>query len=141
MAFDACLLLTSGIWLFLTQISQMKPHGVRTRHIPFSLTVTKWVITSWGSPWPRTPFSTAFMSYPGTASFNFNSAEELVCTKDVDCICLIFTRLVLIWFEEMLVYISVGWKTRRRQWQPTPVLLPGKSHGQRGLVGCSPCGR
>ena len=30
---------------------------------------------------------------------------------------------------------------RRRQWQPTLVLLPGKSHGQRSLVGCSPWGR
>ena len=29
----------------------------------------------------------------------------------------------------------------RRQWQPTPVLLPGKSNGQRSLEGCSPCGR
>ena len=29
----------------------------------------------------------------------------------------------------------------RRQWHPTPVLLPGKSHGQRSLVGCSPLGR
>ena len=29
---------------------------------------------------------------------------------------------------------------RRRQWHPTPVLLPGKSHGWRGLVGCSPWG-
>ena len=28
----------------------------------------------------------------------------------------------------------------RRQWQPTPVLLPGKSHGQRSLVDCSPWG-
>ena len=28
----------------------------------------------------------------------------------------------------------------RRQWQPTPVLLPGKPHGQRSLVGCSPWG-
>ena len=26
---------------------------------------------------------------------------------------------------------------RRRQWHPTPVLLPGKSHGWRSLVGCS----
>ena len=26
------------------------------------------------------------------------------------------------------------------QWHPTPVLLPGKSHGQRSLVGCSPWG-
>jgi len=31
--------------------------------------------------------------------------------------------------------------TRRRQWHPTPVLLPGKSHGQRSLEGCSPWGR
>ena len=31
--------------------------------------------------------------------------------------------------------------SRRRQWQPTPVPLPGKSHGQRSLVGCSPWGR
>ena len=27
-----------------------------------------------------------------------------------------------------------------KTWQPTPVLLPGKSHGRRCLVGCSPCG-
>ena len=30
---------------------------------------------------------------------------------------------------------------RRRQWHPTPVLLPGKSHGQRSLEGCGPWGR
>ena len=30
---------------------------------------------------------------------------------------------------------------QRRQWHPTPVLLPGKSHGQRSLVVCSPWGR
>ena len=36
-------------------------------------------------------------------------------------------------------YISK--RGRRRQWHPTPVLLPGKSHGQRSLVGCSPWGR
>ena len=28
----------------------------------------------------------------------------------------------------------------RRQWHPTPVLLPGKSHGQRSLVSYSPGG-
>ena len=27
------------------------------------------------------------------------------------------------------------------RWHPTPVLLPGKSHGRRSLVGCSPWGR
>src|SRR5574337_648631 len=30
---------------------------------------------------------------------------------------------------------------RRRPWHPTPVLLPGKSHRRRSLVGCSPWGR
>ena len=30
---------------------------------------------------------------------------------------------------------------QRRQWHPTPVLLPGESHGRRSLVGCSPWGR
>ena len=30
--------------------------------------------------------------------------------------------------------------TWRRQWHPTPVLLPGKPHGWRSLVGCSPWG-
>ena len=32
-------------------------------------------------------------------------------------------------------------KVRRRQWHPTPVLLPGESHGRRSLVGCSPWSR
>ena len=33
-----------------------------------------------------------------------------------------------------------GEKPWRRKWQPTPVLLPGKSHGRRNLVGYSPWG-
>ena len=32
----------------------------------------------------------------------------------------------------------VGQIPWRRKWQPTPVLLPGKSHGQRSLAGCGP---
>ena len=35
---------------------------------------------------------------------------------------------------------KICWIIRRRQWHSTPVLLPGKSHGQRRLVGCSPWG-
>ena len=31
--------------------------------------------------------------------------------------------------------------SRRRQWHPTPILLPGKSHGWSSLVSCSPWGR
>ena len=31
-------------------------------------------------------------------------------------------------------------RIQRRRWHPTPVLLPGKPHGRRSLVGCSPRG-
>ena len=39
-----------------------------------------------------------------------------------------------------LLYIQLTSILWIRHWQPTPVLLPGKSHGQRSLVGCSPWG-
>ena len=35
---------------------------------------------------------------------------------------------------------SKALRSGRRQWHPTPVLLPGKSHGRRSLEGCSPRG-
>ena len=40
----------------------------------------------------------------------------------------------------MTVCLSLSIKHRWR-WHPTPVLLPGKSHGRRSLVDCSPWGR
>ena len=44
--------------------------------------------------------------------------------------------------ESLNQEIEIGvQRHRRRQWHPTPVLLPGKSHGQRSLVGYSPWGR
>ena len=39
------------------------------------------------------------------------------------------------------IYALVHCVGRRRQWHPTPVLLPGGSHGQGSLVGCGPWGR
>ena len=39
-----------------------------------------------------------------------------------------------------ILFICILLLLQRRQWHPTPVLLPGKSHGQRSLVGCSPWG-
>ena len=47
-------------------------------------------------------------------------------------------RLPTMWETQVR---SPGWKIPwRRKWQPTPVLLPGKSHGQRSLIGYSPWG-
>ena len=42
--------------------------------------------------------------------------------------------------HEDLNSLTRDW-TWRRQWQPTPVLFPGKSHEWRSLEGCSPWGR
>ena len=39
------------------------------------------------------------------------------------------------------LFTLLSFHAQRRQWHPTPVILPGKSHGRRSLVGCSPCGR
>ena len=39
-------------------------------------------------------------------------------------------------FDSMCFGDGYGLWTWRRQWHPTPVLLPGKSHGWRSLVDC-----
>ena len=43
-------------------------------------------------------------------------------------------------FRETVGSLCLYLFTWRRQWHPTPALLPGKSHGWRSLVGCSPWG-
>ena len=76
---------------------------------------------------------------------------ELILTKDV---ILFFKFYLFIYLDVVgLCYSSQAfcvfcnmWATHcgafswRRQWQTTPVLLPGKFHGQRSLVGYSPRG-
>ena len=47
-----------------------------------------------------------------------------------------------LWSGKMEWHIDHGPSFRwRRKWQPTPVLLPGKAHGRRSMVGYSPWGR
>ena len=41
---------------------------------------------------------------------------------------------------DILILVPNMVLVRRRQWHPTPVLLPRKSHGWKSLVGCSPWG-
>ena len=43
--------------------------------------------------------------------------------------------------QTLLLMYSGAWdNSQRRQWHPTPVFLPGKSHGWKSLVGYSPWG-
>ena len=59
---------------------------------------------------------------------------DLGFVKDIVYVDFIWLSLYSLWYwlEPLL---------RRREWHPTPVLLPGKSRGQRSLVGCNPWGR
>ena len=48
------------------------------------------------------------------------------------------TLLANVHLVKAMIFPVVMYEARRRQWHPTPVLLPGESHGQRSLAGCSP---
>ena len=53
-----------------------------------------------------------------------------------------YEHLVCFYFkEQILIFVFHSLVLRRRQWHPTLGLLPGKFHGWRRLVGCSPWGR
>ena len=47
--------------------------------------------------------------------------------------------MIIICNMSLITFLVKG--SWRRQWHPTPVLLPGESDGWRSLVGCSPWGR
>ena len=51
-----------------------------------------------------------------------------------------FILLIITW-HHLCFNMDPNWVGWRKQWHPTPVLLPGKFHGWRSLVGCSPRGR
>ena len=67
-------------------------------------------------------------------SFFFNSVEYVWG----------FERHIIVSTKKCLKELEENYNSKhfgqRRQWHPTPVLLLGKSHGWRNLVGCSPWG-
>ena len=71
-----------------------------------------------------------FAAKDGEALYNQQKQDaELYCGSDHELIAKFRLKLK-----------KVGKTTWRRKWQPTPVFLPGESHGQRSLVGYSPRG-
>ena len=70
-------------------------------------------------------------------------AAFLLCSHKAFPLFAFYTLLVSLSFlKKALVLLAQGpTLLRRRQWHPTTVLLPGKCHEWRSLVGCSPWGR
>ena len=63
--------------------------------------------------------------------------NNILLTMSTATTKILVSNVILIYKELGLLRAMAG----RRQWHPTPVLLPGKSHGWRSLVGYSPWGR
>ena len=73
------------------------------------------------------------MSSASIVSFlNFHAFHFLFVSHSLTRISNIMLKRVFNLLPDLIVY---NW---RRQWHPTPVLLPGKSHGWRSLIGYSP---
>ena len=68
-----------------------------------------------------------------------------ICLSLSDLLHLMWQPLVTAVLLQMALFCSLLWLSSiplwRGQWHPTPVLLPGESHGRRSLGGCSPWGR
>ena len=76
------------------------------------------------------------MQSMGSQRVEHNWATELnaICTDDSRGHCRVK-------WPVFVVYKNAPQLASKRQWHPTPVLLPGKSQGRGSLVGCSPWGR
>ena len=44
------------------------------------------------------------------------------------------------WRSKQGLFVQIYWPRWRRKWHPTPVFMPGESHGQKCLTGYSPWG-
>ena len=70
-----------------------------------------------------------------------NDAHALVCRQWEPSKCLSERRNVTAVPGKKSRILNISHRIlQRRPWHPTPVLLPGKSHKRRSLVGCSPWG-
>ena len=78
----------------------------------------------------------------GAIAFSINNCilpcnKHLQLNRELDISC----YWLLLASNEYFTQVPLISQCQRRQWHPTPVHLPGKSHGRGSLVGCSPCGR
>ena len=93
-------------------------HGVQNLHNSVETSLILW-------------FSSLWATHPAGMGFDFIMIAPLLPSN---CSCF------FVFGCGVSFYGGFQCPPRRRQWHPTPVLLPGKSHGQRSLVGYSPWG-
>ena len=82
-------------------------------------------------------------SIPGLQTYSYQSTmrnPHLFMLKVNYLTSVIENQICYLSLKFSLLYVIIN-ISRRRQWHPTPILLPGKSHGRRSLVGHSPWSR
>ena len=75
-----------------------------------------------------------------TSPMNFMT-NDLLCHLGSGSLISLLDKISIAPISEKICLEAVAIHVWRRQWHPTPVLLPGKSHGWRSLVGYSSWGR
>ena len=91
------------------------------------------IVSSWSQATRALSFSANSFTDSLNFTFSYSAFTLLVMT-------IIFKNYFLECVFLHLPFMQNSLLDWRRQWQPTPVLLPGKSHGRRSLVGYSPWG-
>ena len=106
-----------------------------------------WVETiPWRKKWQCAPVFLPRKSYEqrslvGYSSWRHRESDTTEHTQYCEAtICAYFLLPKCKYLEALNIFLVPSYRMQRRQWQPTPVLLPGESHGWRSLVGCSPWG-
>ena len=89
--------------------------------------------------WLQSP-SAVILEPPKIKSDTVSTVCPSICHEVIglDAMILVFWMLS---FKPTFSLSSFTFMYWRRKWQPTPVFLPGESHGRRSLVGYSPQGR
>ena len=77
-------------------------------------------------------------------SYHCSQVDNALVTADISCkekkINLLIVNcdsILKLWASQVTPSGKIPW---RRAWQPTPIFLPGESHGERNLAGYSPQG-
>ena len=126
--------------------SSLQPHGLqRTRPPCLSPTPGVYSNSCLPSRWCHltisssvVPFSSCFQSFPASGSFQMS---QFFPSGGQSVNCLYITNIIVFFLVVVVCSYCVCTRSSlKRKWQPTPVFLPGKPHGQRNLAGYNPWG-
>ena len=114
---------------------QESSRKLSTSATPKPLTV--WITTNCGKFFKRWEYQTTLPAFWETCmqvkkqQLELDMEQRFQIGKGIRQDCILSPCLFNLYVEHIM---------QRKQWQPTPVFLPGKSDGWRSLVGCNPRG-